>query len=91
MPSDDAAYNVNPSQDLNIRSITAGGKAKMTATHQLRSMICLSKTSLATMSGRADFVCQTDTDLSSAPNATTEQMFEVEMGDEGIRRKIWGL
>ena len=63
----------------------------MTATHQLRSMICLSKTSLATMSGRADFVCQTETDRSSAPNATTEQMFEVEMGDEGLRRKIWGL
>lgn len=40
------------------------------------------------MSGRADFVCQTDSDLSSAPNATTEQMFEVEMGDEGFRRKM---
>ena len=59
--------------------------------HQLRSMICLSNTSLATMSGRADFVCHTDTDLSSAPNATTEQMFEVEMGDARLRRKMWGL
>ena len=40
------------------------------------------------MSGRADFVCQTDTDLSSAPNATTEQMFEVEMGEAVLRKKI---
>ena len=89
MPSDDAAYNVNPSQDLVIRSIM--WESEDDGTHQLRSMICLSKTSLATMSGRADFVCQTDTDLSSAPNATTEQMFEVDMGDAGLRRKIWGL
>jgi hypothetical protein len=59
--------------------------------YQLRSMICLSKTSLATMSGLADFVCQTETDRSSAPSATTEQMLDVETGACALRRKICGL
>lgn len=60
-------------------------------TYQLKSIICLSKTSRATMRGRADLVCHTDTDLSSAPRATTEQMLEVATGALASRRKIWGL
>ena len=63
----------------------------MLPTHQLRSKICLSKASLATMRGLADFVCQMDTDLSSAPRATTEQMFDVATGAAGFRRNICGL
>jgi hypothetical protein len=54
-------------------------------------MICLSKTSFATISGLADFVCQTETDRSSAPNATTEHMFEVATGADRFRKKMWGL
>lgn len=50
--------------------------------------MCRSNTSFATIRGRADFVCQTDTDLSSAPNATTEQIFDVEIGVDGLRRKM---
>jgi hypothetical protein len=54
-------------------------------------MICLSKTSLATIIGLADFVCQMDTDRSSAPRATTEQMLDVATGAAGLRRNICGL
>lgn len=57
-------------------------------TYQLKSMIWRSNTSFATINGRADLVCQTDTEQSSAPRATTEQMFEVTTGIDGSRRKI---
>lgn len=60
-------------------------------THQLRSMICRSKTSFATISGRADFVCQIETERSSAPRATTEQMLEVSTGSCGLRKNMCGL
>lgn len=40
------------------------------------------------MRGRADFVCHIDTDLSSAPKATTEHMLDVDIGADGFRRKI---
>jgi hypothetical protein len=90
VPSEDAAYNVNPSQDLRKRwawEYCLFGYE----TYQLKSIICLSNTSFATMRGRADFVCHTDTDLSSAPNATTEQIFDVATGAPGLRKNIWGL
>src|SRR5712671_1001385 len=54
-------------------------------------MICLSKTSLATIIGLADFVCQIDTERSSAPRATTEQILEVATGAAGLRRNMCGL
>jgi len=60
-------------------------------TYQLKSIICLSKTSFATIRGLADFVCQTETDRSSAPNATTEHILEVATGADRFRKKIWGL
>lgn len=50
-----------------------------------------SNTDFATMSGRADFVCQMDTERSSAPSATTEQMFAVAMGNEVFRTNMCGL
>ena len=61
------------------------------STHQLKSIICLSNTSFATTNGLADLVCHTDTERSSAPKATTEQMLEAMTGWEGSRRKMWGL
>ena len=54
-------------------------------------MIWRSKTSFATTSGRADFVCQTETERSSAPSAATEQMFEATTEELGSRRNICGL
>lgn len=89
VPSEDTAYRVKPSQDLSIvitKAIYVGHSS-----HQLRSIICLSKTSLATIIGLADFVCQMDTERSSAPRATTEQMLEVATGEPGLRRNMWGL
>lgn len=54
-------------------------------------MICLSNTSFATTIGRAVFVCQTDTERSSAPSATTEQIFDETTGLSGSRTNICGL
>lgn len=59
--------NVNKMRPVKLR--------ERNAIYQLKSMICLSKTSLATINGRGAFVCQTDTARSSAPRATTEQIF----------------
>lgn len=63
-------------------------EGKKTKACQLKSIICRSNTSFATMRGRADFVCHTDTDLSSAPRATTEQMLDVATGADGLRRNM---
>ena len=43
------------------------------------------------MSGLADLVCHTDTERSSAPSATTEQILDVATGADGLRKKICGL
>lgn len=43
------------------------------------------------MSGLADLVCHTDTERSSAPSATTEQILDVATGADGLRRKMCGL
>lgn len=43
------------------------------------------------MSGLADLVCHTETDRSSAPNATTEHMLYVATGSDGLRKNICGL
>lgn len=89
VPSEDTAYNVKPSQDLSTINATVIQCLKFS--HQLRSMICLSKTSLATIIGLADFVCQMETERSSAPSATTEQMLDVATGAAGLRRNMCGL
>lgn len=92
VPSDDTAYRVRPSVDLrredSEESINFG---RLMVPHQLKSIIWRSNTSFATMRGRADFVCHTDTERSSAPSATTEQIFDATTGLEVSRRKMWGL
>src|SRR5260221_3477711 len=91
VPSEDAAYSVRPSNDLGTIFIMILCVRMGWSTNQLRSIICLSKTSLATIKGLAHFVCQIDTDLSPAPNATTEHMLDVATGEDGFRRKMCGL
>jgi hypothetical protein len=54
-------------------------------------MIARSNIDLATITGRGAFVCQTETDRSSDPRATTEQMFAVVVGPDASLRKIRGL
>src|SRR6266403_553396 len=90
VPSEDTAYNVKPSQDLSTIN-ARHGNTMLKISHQLRSIICLSKTSLATIIGLADFVCHMDTERSSAPRATTEQMLDVATGAAGLRRNMCGL
>jgi hypothetical protein len=54
-------------------------------------MIGLSNKFFATMTGRECFVCHTDTEQSSEPKATTEQMFEVNTPLSASRNHILGL
>ena len=75
-------------EDKGRREQHASGVTSSDPTHQLRSIICLSNTSFATISGRADLVCHTETERSSAPSATTEQIFDVATGLLGSRRNI---
>lgn len=87
VPSEETAYSVSPSYDLEA-NVRKWKKIDHAETYQLRSMIWRSKTSFATINGRADLVCHTETDRSSAPRATTEQIFEVTTATEGSRRKM---
>ncbi len=59
--------------------------------YQLKSMIWRSKTSFATISGRADFVCHTDTERSSASSATPEHILDSTTGAVGLRRNMCRL
>ena len=78
VPSEDTAYSVNPSRDLRQNETII--KRRSQNNYQDRSIICRSNTSFATTMGRADLVCHTETERSSAPNATTEQMFDATTG-----------